>query len=159
MDYLNVIKEVWNNKVEEGEVWTKPVSSEEVERAKNGEWKIILTPTKPVPREWFPESLDGLKVLCLASGGGQQGPIMAAVGCDVTVFDYCDAQLGQDKYVAERDGLEIKTVQGDMRDLSVFEGLYFANHYAADDTSEIVQNFITSYKKEYDCKSRGLQCG
>lgn len=41
-------------------------------------------------------------------------------------------------------------------DLSVFEGLYFANHYAADDTSEIVQNFITSYKKAYDSTPNAL---
>jgi len=65
------------------------------------------------------------KVLCLASGGGQQGPIMAATGADVTVFDNSQSQLEQDLLVAKRDGLTIKTVQGDMKDLSIFEDATF----------------------------------
>jgi SAM-dependent methyltransferase len=64
--------------------------------------------------------LNGAEVLCLASGGGQQGPILAATGAKVTVFDNSPRQLAQDRLVAERDGLEISTVQGDMADLSVF---------------------------------------
>lgn len=68
---------------------------------------------------WFPE-LKGTPTLCLASGGGQQGPMLAAAGADVTVFDNSLKQLGQDQFVAERDGLSIKTIQGDMADLSVF---------------------------------------
>jgi SAM-dependent methyltransferase len=59
-------------------------------------------------------------VLCLASGGGQQGPILAAAGANVTVFDNSPRQLSQDRKVAERDGLALSTVEGDMRDLSVF---------------------------------------
>jgi Methylase involved in ubiquinone/menaquinone biosynthesis len=65
--------------------------------------------------------LSGKKVLCLASGGGQQGPIMAATGAEVTVFDNSDKQLGQDRYVAQKHNLSIKTIQGDMKDLSAFE--------------------------------------
>jgi SAM-dependent methyltransferase len=68
---------------------------------------------------WFPE-LKGLEVLCLASGGGQQGPILAAAGAKVTVLDNSPGQLQQDRNVAEREGLEIATVEGDMRDLGVF---------------------------------------
>lgn len=83
-----------------------------------------MTPTKPVPMDWFPK-LKGKKVLCLASGGGQQGPIFAAVGAKVTVFDNSPAQLGRDKMVAERDGLSITIEQGDMRDLSRFRDEIF----------------------------------
>jgi len=79
----------------------------------------VLTPTKRVPREWFPP-LDGREVLCLASGGGQQGPILAAAGAIVTAFDNSPAQLNQDRQVADRDGLNLTTVEGDMRDLSPF---------------------------------------
>lgn len=121
MDFVSMNREIWDKKVEDKYIWSRPVSTEEVEKAKKGEWKIVLTPTKPVPRDWFPESLVGKKILCLASAGGQQGPIMAAAGAEVTVFDNSEKQLGQDKFVAERDGLSIKTVQGDMRDLSIFE--------------------------------------
>ena len=58
-----------------------------VQNAKEGNWSILLTPTKPVPKEWFPENLKDKKILCLASGGGQQSPILAATGAEVTVFD------------------------------------------------------------------------
>ena len=121
MDFINLNREVWDKKVETEYCWTRPVSTKEIENAKKGNWKIVLTPTKPVPRDWFPESLVGKKILCLASAGGQQGPIMAATGAEVTVFDNSAKQLDQDKFVAERDGLVINTVQGDMRDLSIFE--------------------------------------
>ncbi|MEZ4517470.1 MAG: class I SAM-dependent methyltransferase [Chloroflexota bacterium] len=56
----------------------------------------------------------------MASGGKQQGPILAAVGANVTVFDNSAAQLAQDELVSKREGLSIRTVQGDMRNLSVF---------------------------------------
>jgi SAM-dependent methyltransferase len=88
-------------------------------RARAGDWSVVLTENKAVPREWFPP-IQGLKVLGLACGGGQQGPILAAAGAEVTVFDNSPAQLGRDREVAEREGLNIRTVEGDMRDLSAF---------------------------------------
>jgi SAM-dependent methyltransferase len=96
-----------------------PVGREAITAAKNGRWEIILTPTRPVPRDWFPD-LAGADVLCLASGGGQQGPILAAAGATVTVFDNSPKQLAQDRLVAERDGLLIDTIEGDMATLEVF---------------------------------------
>lgn len=78
-----------------------------------------------VPANWFPDKLEEKKILCLASGGGQQGPILAATGADVTVFDNSIAQLEKDEFVAGRDSLKIKTVQGNMQDLSMFEDEYF----------------------------------
>jgi len=80
----------------------------------------VLTPLKAVPREWF-GGLAGADVLCLASGGGQQGPILAAAGATVTVLDQSPEQLASDRKVAEREGLAIRTVQGDMADLSFFD--------------------------------------
>ncbi|MEF3305842.1 class I SAM-dependent methyltransferase [Paenibacillus sp. GYB003] len=109
----------WNRNVESGNRWTVPVSAETIARAKRGEWEIVLTPTRPVPASWYPP-LPGAKVLCLASGGGQQGPILAAAGADVTVFDNSEKQLEQDRFAAERDGLAVRTVKGDMADLSCF---------------------------------------
>ncbi|PQO31365.1 SAM-dependent methyltransferase [Blastopirellula marina] len=118
MDILNHNREAWNRQVDEKDRWTIPVTSEEINRARGGEWSLVLTPTKPVPRSWFPDDLTGVKILCLASGGGQQGPILAAAGADVTVFDNSPKQLEQDRFVVERDGLTLKTEQGDMADLS-----------------------------------------
>ncbi|MBM6619535.1 class I SAM-dependent methyltransferase [Bacillus suaedaesalsae] len=121
MDITKQNSGAWDQKVDEGSPWTKAVSSEEIERSKNGDWGIIVTTEKKVPRNWFPSSLKGLNILCLASGGGQQAPILAAAGADVTVTDISRKQLEQDEFVAKRDGLQLKTVQGDMADLSDFE--------------------------------------
>ncbi|MBO9541940.1 class I SAM-dependent methyltransferase [bacterium] len=124
MDILAYNRDAWDRQVANGNQWTRPVSSEEIARARRGDWQIVLTPQKPVPRDWFPP-LEGARVLALASGGGQQGPLLAAAGAQVTVFDNSPAQLAQDRMVAERDGLAIATVQGDMRDLSCFEDASF----------------------------------
>jgi len=117
-------RRAWDRQVELGNRWTVPVGPDEVGRARNGDWAIALTPTKPVPAEWFPP-LAGLDVLCLASGGGQQGPILAAAGANVTVFDNSSKQLVQDRFVADVEGLGIETIQGDMADLSIFPDARF----------------------------------
>ena len=114
----------WNKEVERGNQWTVPVSKEAIAAARQGQWEIFLTPSKAVPKEWFPD-LEGLAVLCLASGGGQQGPILAAAGANVTVFDNSPKQLEQDRFVAERDSLAITTVEGDMANLSMFSDQSF----------------------------------
>lgn len=113
-------REAWNRQVAGANKWTRPVSPEVIAKARQGEWSVVLTDAKPVPRSWFPEDLRGIEILCLASAGGQQGPVLAAAGAKVTVFDNSPLQLAQDRLVAEREGLEIKTFEGDMRDLSVF---------------------------------------
>jgi SAM-dependent methyltransferase len=100
------------------------VSGDVIAAARRGEWQIVLTPTVPVPRAWFGE-LRGAAVLCLASGGGQQGPILSAAGARVTVLDNSPRQLAADRTVAEREGLAIDTVEGDMADLSVFSEASF----------------------------------
>lgn len=115
-DYNRV---AWNNLVKRGNRWTTPVSTETINAARQGHWDVLLTETKPVPRDWFPD-LENLDVLCLASGGGQQAPILAAAGANVTVLDNSPKQLDQDRLVAERDGLRLTTVEGDMADLSMF---------------------------------------
>ena len=120
MDIRAYNRNAWNRQVEMGNQWTLPVSSEIIAAARHGEWELLLTPTKPVPRIWFPENLTGVDILCLASGGGQQAPILAAAGANVTVFDNSPKQLERDAYVAEREGLDLKIVEGDMRDLSIF---------------------------------------
>jgi SAM-dependent methyltransferase len=88
-------------------------------------WAVVLIGYQPVPRDWFPADLAGAAVLCLASGGGQQGPVLAAAGAAVTVSDNSPTQLSREEEVAARDELAIRTVLGDMRDLSVFPDASF----------------------------------
>jgi SAM-dependent methyltransferase len=123
MNVVDYNRAAWDRQVEGGQnPWTQPVSSERIAAARRGEWSIVLTEQKPIPREWFPAypSLAAFSVLCLASGGGQQGPVLAAAGANVIVFDISPQQLEKDRFVAERDGLQIRTVQGNAADLSPF---------------------------------------
>ena len=101
MDIHEYNRKAWNREVAQGNPWTIPVTPQAVARARGGELTLMLTPSKPVPRDWFPP-LSGCRVLCLASGGGQQGPLLAAAGASVTVFDASEAQLSRDREVAQR---------------------------------------------------------
>lgn len=109
----------WNEEVKKGNVWTIPATKEDIVKAKNGHYEIVLTPFIPVPREWM-GNIEGKNILCLASGGGQQGPILAAAGAKVTVFDNSDQQLKRDADAAKEYDLDIKTIQGNMQNLSRF---------------------------------------
>lgn len=120
MDIISFNKKAWNWQVDNKNIWTIPVTSKQISNARNGKWSVVLTPQKPVPGEWLPP-MKGLKLLALASGGGQQGPLFAAAGADVTVYDLSPKQLAQDKMVADRDGLSITLIEGDMMNMSCFK--------------------------------------
>lgn len=120
VDILAYNREAWDNNVEKGNKWTLPVSTQEVAEARKGRFSVLLTPTKPVPMNWF-KSMESKKILCLASGGGQQAPLFAAAGAEVTVLDNSPAQLNRDRQVADAEGLSLFLEHGDMRDLSRFK--------------------------------------
>lgn len=128
MNFLKYNKQAWNHQVETKNRWTIPVTPEDIAQAKQGRWNVVLTPSKPVPFNWFPQTnglFNNVKILALASGGGQQAPLFAAAGAEVTVLDNSPKQLEQDKMVADREGLKIHCVEGDMRDLAVFKNETF----------------------------------
>ena len=124
-DVARYNRQAWDGLVERSNRWTVPVDAATIAAARRGEWQIVLTPTKPVPREWFPP-LANEPVLLLAGAGGQQAPVLAAAGARVTVFDNSPRQLAQDQLVAAREQLDITSVLGDMRDLSAFADGTFA---------------------------------
>lgn len=113
-NYLDYNKERWNRvSKKKRNPYTLPISHEELLEAKNKSIQVSLTVGKTVPADWF-EKAKGKKLLGLACGGGQQGPIFAIKGYDTTIMDYSEEQLASDRMVAEREGLYIKTVQADM---------------------------------------------
>lgn len=124
MDIRSHNRAVWDTFGTQDCPWTRPVTGDEIYAARRGEWRIFLTPSTPVPATWLPP-LVGCHVLCLASGGGQQGPVLAAAGARVTVLDFSAQQLARDQEVAERDALHITLVQGDMTDLHMFANQSF----------------------------------
>jgi SAM-dependent methyltransferase len=121
MDVHGHNADVWDRRVAHGDQWTIPVSSDVIAAARRGVVNLLLTPSTFVPAGWYPP-LAGAEVLCLASGGGQQGPVLAAAGARVTVLDASPAQLARDREVAAREHLDLTTVEGDMADLSPFAG-------------------------------------
>ncbi len=120
MNYQDINAETIDRWVKEGWEWGKPISHETYVQAQQGIWDQHLTPTKKVPHEWFGE-IKGKKVLGLASGGGQQMPIFAALGAECTVMDYSEEQLKSERLVAEREGYAIRIIRGDMTQRFPFE--------------------------------------
>lgn len=81
-------------------------------------------------------SVVGKRVLCLAAGGGRQGPLHVAAGMEVTVVDLSDAMLQRDRQVAAARGLNLRLVQASMDDLSALRD---------DEFDAVVQPVSTCY--------------
>lgn len=112
-NYTDINSGFFDKWVAEGWEWGTPISHEVFEKAKHGDWNMVLTPTKPVPKDWFC-TLKGAKVLGLASGGGQQMPVFAALGAKCTILDYSDAQLESERLIAKRENYDIEIIKADM---------------------------------------------
>lgn len=74
---------------------------------------------------WLGGDITGQYVLCLAAGGGRQGPLYAAAGAHVTVVDLSPAMLELDQQVARQRQLNLKTVEASMDDLSMLASEQF----------------------------------
>lgn len=126
----------------------------------NVEWSqpfLDYTPKKAaqyIYRYEIIQDVSGKKVLCLASGGGQDSVAFGLLGAEVTVVDLSDVQLERDRQAAAHHGLQVDTVHGDMRDLSVF----------ADNSFDLVWqpysvNFVPSVVSVYREVARVLKPG
>jgi len=133
LDVREYNRYAWNHQVDNNNPWTIPVTPDVIAAARRGEFSVLLTETRPVPRTWF-LPFEGLDLLGLACGGGQQGPVFAALGANVTIFDNSPKQLERDREVAEREGLKLTTIEGDMRDLSAL----------ADESFDLVFNPVSN---------------
>lgn len=90
--YIEENEKIINSWCKDNWQWSIPVSHEKYIAAKQGKYEIFLTPTKPIPHTWL-KDVKGKNVLALASGGGQQVPILAALGANVTVLDFSTEQI------------------------------------------------------------------
>ena len=123
-NYTEINATVVDQWVESGWEWGKPIDHETFAAAKRGEWSVVLTPNKPVPKSWFCEFRDA-RILGLASGGGQQMPLFSALGAHCTVLDYSERQLLNERQVAERESYAIELVRADMTKPLPFENEVF----------------------------------
>lgn len=124
MNYTDLNAQTIDRWVENGWEWGVPITHEQYLAARGGEWTMLLTPVKPVPKKWYPD-LKGKKVLGLASGGAQQMPVFAALGAECTVLDYSEKQIESERMVARREGYSIHAVRADMTQPLPFEDASF----------------------------------
>ena len=121
---------LWEKEVEAGEHYTIPdlnLNTNLLKKFANGEllfWSDsdakINNPMLKKIRQYEYANIKGKKVLCLASGGGQQSAMFSLLGADVTVVDITQGQLNGDIQAANHYGYTVKTVLCSMTDLSVF---------------------------------------
>jgi SAM-dependent methyltransferase len=108
--------------VHDGCDYTRPWLDLDVEayRAfREQETDVLPQPYVDQPEErMMMENVQGMNVLCLAGGGGQQSAVYSLLGAHVTVLDLTPEQLEGDRRAAEHYGYPVRTIQGDMRDLS-----------------------------------------
>ena len=132
-DIINKNHAMWENEVESGGDYTVPdltLDKETLTKFADGEllfWHGTPTnnPLLKKIRQYEYGGIKGKKVLCLASGGGQQSAMFSLLGADVTVVDISHGQLNGDIQAASFYGYTVKTVLGSMTDLSMFDDEYF----------------------------------
>ncbi len=104
-------KRAWDKLAKSGNRFAKPADD-----------KDFIAPLASVDGPgWLGESIDGKNVLCLAAGGGRQGPVYAATGAHVTVVDISPEMLEIDRHVAQQKQLSLRTIETTMEDLSMIE--------------------------------------
>ena len=130
INYTDINAKTIDAWVDNGWEYGVPISHEEYRKVVQGKWSVLLSPQKPIPREWFApflrnDRLDGVRLLGLAAGGAQQMPVFAALGANCTVLDYSDRQLESERVVSRREGYEIEIIKADMsKPLSFADGSF-----------------------------------
>lgn len=120
---------LWDAEVARGAAYTRPfidVDCEAMRAFAERRASVLPSPWDAVDVACIPaDRAAGMRVLCLAAGGGQQSVLFGLLGADVTVLDLCAGQLAADRRAAEHYGYPVTTLQGDMRDLSQFTDAAF----------------------------------
>ncbi|HEY5311328.1 MAG TPA: class I SAM-dependent methyltransferase [Pirellulales bacterium] len=101
-------RQAWDARVRKRQRFTQPAADEDLAR-----------PQEQIDTLWLGD-VAGKRLLCLASGGGRQSILYAAAGAIVTVVDLSREMLALDRQVAAERGLDVRTVETSMEDLSMF---------------------------------------
>ena len=104
-------------------------------------------------RRWIPWNRIR-SVLALACGGGQQAPLLASLGYQVTLVDISPEQLALDRQAAEHYGFKLECVEADMLDLSQLHGRDYDLVYMA-----ISACYVPDVRKLYAEVNRVLKPG
>lgn len=108
-------RDAWDRMAQNQDRFTRPARDED-----------FVDPLKTVDAAgWLGGDIRGQQVLCLAAGGGRQSALYAAAGATVTVVDISPAMLRLDREVAAERGLEVRTIETSMDDLSMLGAAEF----------------------------------
>ena len=142
----------WDKEEETGSWWSKIVEEDLITKAKEGNLELRVTTERTVPESWS-KRLKDKKVLVLCGGGGQQTPLIAAYGADVTSLDISENQIKKDREALSRYSLEAKTIVGDVLSLPFEEESFDAV------VNPISLNFVSNLDKAYSEIDRVLKKG
>jgi len=112
-NYTHLNAQTIDRWIDDGWIWGQPITPPDCDKVRQGDWNVLLTPTRPVPKDWF-LPFKNTKILGLASGGGQQMPVFSLLGANCTVMDLSDKQLESERMVSTREGYDIDIVKADM---------------------------------------------
>lgn len=127
-------RELWQSWAADNDQYTKPwleLDRSILDDYIGGRLEVLPRPYMYIYPRTVLEGVAGKKVLCLATGGGQQSAVFGLLAADVTVLDLTDEQLAADREAATHHGYNVTTIQGDMRDLSTFGDATFDLIYQA----------------------------
>jgi hypothetical protein len=149
MDVRGYNQEAWDRQVEGGNEWTVPVGPEVIEAARRGEWEVLANEHEAGPAGLVSRDERAPTSSASPPAAGSR-PGLRCRGRQRDVLDNSPKQLAQDWLVAGRESLALETVQGDMRDLSIF----------ADDSFDLVFHpFPTcSCPRSFRCGGRRSGC-
>lgn len=107
-------RRAWDAMARTGHAFTRPAQDED-----------FANPLPAIDIAGWVREVAGKRVLCLAAGGGRQGPLFAAAGAQVTVVDLSPAMLEIDRRVAQQRGLELRTLEASMDQLAPLQPASF----------------------------------
>ncbi len=142
----------WDKEEETGSWWSKIVDESLIAKAREGNLELRITTERTVPESWS-KMLKDKSVLVLCGGGGQQTPLIAAYGGDVTSIDISENQIEKDREALSRYSLKAKTIVGDVLSLPFEDESFDAV------VNPISLNFVSDLNKAYSEIDRVLKKG
>lgn len=142
----------WDKEEETGSWWSKIVDESLIAKAREGNLELRITTERTVPQSWS-KRLKDKSVLVLCGGGGQQTPLIAAYGGDVTSIDISENQIEKDREALSRYSLKAKTIVGDVLSLPFEDESFDAV------VNPISLNFVSDLNKAYSEIDRVLKKG
>ncbi len=142
----------WDKEEETLSWWSKIVDETLIAEARKGNLELRITTERTVPESWS-KRLKDRKVLVLCGGGGQQTPLIAAYGADVTSIDISERQIEKDREALSLYSLEAKTIVGDVLALPFEDESFEAI------VNPISLNFVSDLNKAYSEIDRVLKNG